>query len=167
MTRYCEPARLLSPALQRRCPESSFCERPAPTQLLASTLAAGPGLVQHHQTADSASEGMGMESAPAPCAHPPPGCCVAVAASASPGPEIVAVPLLGPLLSELPPRRRVLGAASLARLAGSGSCGAPDLGRATLQRWVGASTRWLGNPLPAPPPPARPPRRAAPRAQEL
>lgn len=108
VTRCCEPARLLSRAPQRRCPESSFCERPAPNQLLASAGAAGPGLVQHHQTADSARERMGRESAPAPQAHPPPGCCATTATSASPGPETVAVLLLGPLLSELPPHRPVL-----------------------------------------------------------
>lgn len=167
VTRCCEPARLLSRAPQRRCPESSFCERPAPNQLLASARAAGPGLVQHHQTADSARERMGRESGPAPQAHPPPGCC----ATAAPG-----IPRPGDRRRPAARAAAFGAASSQARieqrpgLASPAPVPAVPLTLAAPRCSGGgggvANTRWLGNPLPAPPPPA-PARRAAPRAQEL
>lgn len=66
-----------------------------------------------------------------------PGCCAATATSASPGPEVVAVPLPGRCSQSC----HLAGGyrpASPTRLASSDSCSAPDLGRTALPRRAGS-----------------------------
>lgn len=132
VARCCQTARRLSWAPHRRGPKSSS---PSAPPLPSSWLP--PGLVQHHQTADSARERVEKESTSIPGALRQPGCCAATATSASPGPEVVAVPLPGRCSRSC----HLAGGyrpASPTRLASSDSCSAPDLGRTTLPRRAGS-----------------------------